>query len=117
MKLNAKWTNDCQGKQDYDGDILSISTRYYPGPGGGGFLAVETGPEGAKMWTEPYGPRPQAHSSLLLWDLDSDEDGKELAEASFEADTEAEVKAQVEAWAQEQMGRAVKALLAEFSDA
>lgn len=27
---NAKWTNDCQGKQDLDFPIIQAYTRYYP---------------------------------------------------------------------------------------
>jgi len=26
----ARWTNDCQGKQDLDCCLISLSTRYYP---------------------------------------------------------------------------------------
>lgn len=25
-----KWTNDCQGKMDYDGEVVSINTRLWP---------------------------------------------------------------------------------------
>jgi hypothetical protein len=27
--FEAKWTNDCQDKQDYDFDVLKVCTRYY----------------------------------------------------------------------------------------
>ena len=36
MQPYAMWTDDCQGKKDYDGNMVSISTRYWPGPSGGG---------------------------------------------------------------------------------
>ena len=30
FKLVARWTDDCQGKKDFDGRLLSYSTRYWP---------------------------------------------------------------------------------------
>jgi len=30
MKPCAEWTDDCQGKKDYDGPIITIATRYWP---------------------------------------------------------------------------------------
>lgn len=27
---NTKWTEDCQGKRDFDAPLLSVSCRYYP---------------------------------------------------------------------------------------
>ncbi len=41
MRLAAKWTNDCQGKKDYDGSIVRITTRYWPR--GGGFTILRGG--------------------------------------------------------------------------
>jgi len=29
-EFDAKWTLDCQGKQDFDFPVLSVSCRYYP---------------------------------------------------------------------------------------
>jgi hypothetical protein len=29
-----KWRNDCQGKKDYDGRIVHVSSRYWPRGGG-----------------------------------------------------------------------------------
>jgi len=36
-----KWTNDCQGKKDFDGPIVTLSSRYWPS--GGGFSMLDTG--------------------------------------------------------------------------
>lgn len=113
---HARWTNDCQGKQDYDGEIITVSTRYWPGPdGGGGSLLVENGPTGFSMSTVPYGDKPKAHSSILL-NLgpaeEHDGGGRHLvwADRKFTGGTEAEVKAKVERWASKQMSEIVRRL-------
>jgi len=111
----ATWTNDCQGKQDYDGRLLSISTRYWPGPGGGGSMVVDNGPDGLTISTAPYGKRPSASASILMNLGQPDEpdgyaDYVKWREADFEAGTEAEVKAQVEAWVKEQIEDLVRIL-------
>ena len=114
MKLAAEWKPDCQGKQDFDGEILVLSTRYWPR--GGGYMLLRNDGNGVRF--EENAARshmpPSAHSSLLLRDADND-DGVTLVEAEFEAETEAEVKAQVEAWAAEQFTKAVAALKAAFA--
>lgn len=96
----AAWTPDCQGKWDYDGRLLSISTRYYPGPEGGGAMTFDTAT--SAFGTLPYGPRPHAHAAIHLNHGEPDRYGYGdylvLREAEFDADTEAEVKALVEAW-------------------
>jgi len=119
MKIDARWTDDCCGKKDYDGEILSISTRYWPA--GGGFLEINRGPDGVSVHGPGHRPdiKPRAHSSILLRYRVDDEGERcvedlTLVEAEFEADTEDEVKRQVEVWAQEQMDRAVHCLQAEF---
>lgn len=116
MKLVAEWTDDCQGKKDYDGDILSISTRYWPR--GGGFhvfdrLRPELGMQDNETRPEI---KPSATSSLVIGFRDEDgcEDTFELASAEFEADTFEEIAPQVRDWAQTQMDRAVTVLRAEF---
>jgi hypothetical protein len=116
MKLSAEWTDDCQGKKDYDGQVLSISTRYWPR--GGGFHAFdsnhpERGLEGNEARPEI---RPSATSSLVIWYLDEGgcEDTLNLARKEFEGDTLEEIKPQVEAWAQEQMDKAVAVLKSAF---
>ena len=113
MKPYAMWTPDCQGKQSYDGEIISISTRYWPGPGGGGAMTFD--PATGAFGTLPYGKRPSAHSSILLnigprEEHDGGGDYLVWRDREFEADTEAEVKALVEAWVAEQMADVVALL-------
>lgn len=107
----AAWTDDCQGKKDYDGRLLDISTRYWPGPGGGS-MTFDTGTR--EFGTLPYGPKPSAKSSILLRHGEPDKYGYGdylvWREQKFEADTEAEVKFHVEAWVALQMAEIVTLL-------
>lgn len=96
LLLAAKWTHDCQGKMDYDGNILSISTRYWPGSyQANGYVS--------------------AKSALVLWGADGED--VELSVREFEAEDFATLAPRVEEWAQGQMDRAVRALRAEFAEA
>jgi hypothetical protein len=108
----AKWTNDCQGKKDYDGRLIDISTRYWPA--GGGFHMWDGHEFKSSAETRPH-VRPSATASILLRHGEPDEYGSgdylTLAERDFEGETEADVKAQVEAWVAEQF-RAIAALVA-----
>lgn len=113
MKLAAEWTDDCQGKKDYDGEILSISTRYWPANGGFHIFDRDR-PELGFRPNEIMG-KPSAKSSLVI--RHGEEDYFTLTEAEFEAETEAEVKAAVEAWAQAQMDKAVAVLAEAFGSA
>lgn len=111
----AMWTDDCQGKKDFDGPIISLSTRYWPGPEGGGSMMVSNVAGKVTIGTLPYGPRPSAHALIHLNigpREDDDGGGGYLIwrEKSFEADTEAAIKVEVEVWAKEQM-KAIIALL------
>lgn len=115
-RINARWTDDCQGKKDFDGPIVDISTRYWP-RGGGFHFSTGRGDFQSSADAFPQ-VKPSAHSSIRI--LRRDEDGEygegdDLLSASFEADTEDEVKAQVEAWAAEQYARIGRALRAEFA--
>lgn len=104
--LDAEWTDDCGGKKDYDGAIISISSRYWPR--GGGFMLLDTSKPDAKWEGGEKRPeiKPSAVSSLLL-NRDNG-DYTELARQEFEGDSEENVKAQVEKWAQERMDEVVK---------
>ena len=115
MTLDAEWTDDCQGKKDYDAPIIEISTRYWPR--GGGFMLVRR-EEGQPVKIEENEARPEvkpsANSTLII--RHSEGMGiAELAEQNFEADTYEEVAAQVETWAQQQMDRVVAALRREYA--
>ncbi len=91
---NFEWTDDCQGKKDYDGEIVSLSTRYWPR--GGGFAVFDSGTgrwqTSSEMAVVRPDIRPSAKSSIFML-------GKEILSKKFEADTEEEVLAQVEDWA------------------
>lgn len=106
MKLQAKWTDDCQGKKDYDGPIIEISSRYWPR--GGGFHVSHGGSwEGNE--TRPH-ILPCARASLIIRHGESDY--AVLTHSGYiECETEEEVKEKVEKWAQEKMDEVVAALI------
>jgi hypothetical protein len=110
MRLDAEWTDDCQGKKDYDGEILSVSTRYWPA--GGGFHVFDTREPEKGLHLNDYGSKPSAHCSLLLRDA-NDEDVT-LIDKEFEGESFSAVSQQVEAWAQEQYEKAISVLRAAF---
>ena len=114
MDLQIEWTNDCQGKKDFDGDLVAISTRYWPGHA---FVLNATHPEDG-IQQVPAG-LPSAKSKVRLFDGHPHHNGwsETLLEKDFEGDTFAEVAAQVETWAQEQAERIVKAMRTEFQAA
>lgn len=118
-KIAAQWSDDCGGKKDYDGPILSLSTRYWPR--GGGFMVFDTANPnlGLRDSADAYPDmRPSAASSLLLGIATGDdpEDTTDLylAREEFEGETYEEVRQKVETWAQSQMDRVIKALTGEF---
>lgn len=114
LEVPAKWINDCQGKKDFDGNLVSVSSRYWPR--GGGFHALDTA-TGDLVGNEARPEiKPSAHTSILLYHGDPESsDYETLAQASFEADTEEAVKALVETWAATQYSRIVVALRKEFA--
>lgn len=105
MKHPAKWKMDCQGKQDFDAELVSLSTRYWPR--GGGFDVFDAT---YRIWernTDRSYIKPAAQAAILLRTADG---YLVFTEQDFEADTEAEVKVLVEAWADEQYGKIVEVL-------
>lgn len=89
----ATWTDDCQGKRDFDGELVSLSTRYWPG-------------------SYSRDGQPSAKASIHL--LGADDEYVVLRAQEFSAPTEAEVKALVEKWAAEQWRQLVRVMVAEF---
>lgn len=108
QRVPAQWTNDCQGKQDYDGELVGLSTRYWPR--GGGFHIVRGNGEWEGNETRPD-ILPSAHATIYLGP------DEELAEFWCKADTEGEVKRRVEMWATVQFCRIQNALRKEFTEA
>ncbi len=113
----ARWTDDCQGKKDYDGKLVTLSTRYWPRGGSsdvfqdGRFVSDRHSPERQHI-------RPSASSQIYLHVGPVDEEGSRksltMATQEFEGDSEADVKAQVETWAQTQYDRIARAVRQEF---
>lgn len=112
MKVAAVWSDDCQGKKDYDGDILHLSSRYWPA--GGGFWMVTPG---KGLDTNPAPEIKPSASSTILLRYGDPEVGKyiELARMECEGDSEAEVKAKVEQWAQAKYEEIVAVLKERFA--
>ena len=110
-KVPVLWTPDCQGKWDYDGAFVAISTRYWPRGGGFSVLSAE-----GFVTNGERGIRPSAHATLYLGNATNEflDDAGKLTEIEVEGETEAEVKASVEAWAAAQWSRVRKAMLNEF---
>ena len=111
MKPDVKWTTDCQGKKNYDGEIVSVSSRYWPRGGGYSLFSAE------KRW-EDNGSRPatppSAQSSIII--RHGDDAYLTVTERTFSGETFEDLSPQVEAWAQEQFARVVSAVHAEFRD-
>ena len=101
-----QWTPDCQGKWDYDGAVVRVSSRYWPRGGGFSTFSRETGWQGNEARPDV---RPSARSSIMLFEDDL------IESPTFEGDTEQEVKAQVEAWVKVQVER-IKAALATITE-
>lgn len=82
------WTLDCQGKQDWDGVLVELSTRYWP----------SNYQSNGKVST---------NCSILLA-------GEPLVSKEFEADTESQVKAITEAWGRGRLDEIVQVLRCHF---
>ncbi|MEE7625397.1 hypothetical protein V3O24_04425 [Methylobacter sp. Wu8] len=98
MKLDITWADDCQGKKDYDGDIVAVSTRYWPS-------------------NHQKNGMCSAICDISMYDgfLDRNGESELLISKNFEGATFAQVAEQVEPWAQAQMDRIAAALRAEFN--
>jgi hypothetical protein len=112
------WNPDCQGKWDYDGRLISVSTRYWPG--GRGFDVYDSAhPElGLHPLIDPS-IKPSANAAIVLNHGKPDEfdgfgDYVTLISKDFEGNTEAEVKAQVEGWVNEQFIDLARLLLRRY---
>lgn len=103
VMFELEWTPDCQGKQDYDGSLVRVSTRYWPR--GGGFSVLK---DGVFATNADQSIRPSAHSTIYLGET------TKLTEREFEGDTEADVKQQVEKWVSAECDRIVAAMLSAY---
>jgi hypothetical protein len=98
--LRAEWENDCQGKRDFDCEIIGLSSRTYPR--GGGFTAYGPGGVIERDEDRPHiKPSGVAHIAV---------DGACVLTKNFEAETSKEVESQIEQWAKEQHAKIVAAV-------
>jgi len=112
MKASAKWTDDCQRKKDYDGEILTISTRYWPRGGGMGIITHNKNGVISIETNSNQDIKPSATSTICL--NYGDDDYLDLITEDFEAETETEVKNQVEKWVQEQFNSILELLKTKY---
>jgi hypothetical protein len=82
------WTNDCSGKQNYDGRLLWVSTRYWPDFTAHCSIHLCMAPA---QWPEPNDPN---HEVEALYN----DDYVTVADAYFKGDNKAEVQRAVEEW-------------------
>jgi hypothetical protein len=64
MKPKIAWSPDCSGKQDYDGNILSVTTRYWPA--GGGYHIFDTSRAAEGLRPSNDGSPPSAKASIII---------------------------------------------------
>ena len=108
-EYHPEWKPDCQGKWDYDCDLVSLSCRYWPR--GGGFHVLYNGKfEGNEARPEI---NPSATASICIGDL-ANGPYETLAQAYFDGATEQMVKAKVEEWAAKMIARVDNAIRNEF---
>lgn len=83
----VRWTDDCQGKKNYDGALLRIDSRYWPkGHANGAHCEAVSG----------------IHIQHGAIDGGGESDYSIWRERWFKGPTEADVRAAVEAWVAEQ---------------
>lgn len=114
LRLAASWCDDCQGKKDYDSDILVISSRYWPGAKDGQASMRIKHATGVAVIGGAYGDKASATSELIINHGD-DEGAYVLASKDFSHEDGAVVRAEVEQWAQEQMDKVVEILKETFN--
>ncbi len=112
-KLEIEWTDDCQGKKDYDGRLVVVSTRYWPA--GGGFHVFDTRQPEKGLHLNQDGSPPSAKSSILLARGDLNGTYEELTAKKFEGESFEAIAVQVEQWAAEQYEKIAAVLRAAFS--
>jgi len=112
-EYHPEWRADCQGKFDYDCDLVSLSCRYWPR--GGGYFSFDTNSgafEGDEARPEI---KPSAVASICIGDL-KEGPYEDIVTARFDGDTEAEVKQMVEEWAAKMIARVEVAIRNEFHE-
>lgn len=112
-KLEIEWTDDCQGKKDYDGRLVVVSTRYWPAGGGWHVFDTRQPEKGLHEVRDPT-IKASATSSILLARGDLNGTYEELIEKDFEGENFEAIAPQVEQWAAEQYEKIAIVLRAAF---
>ena len=110
-EYHPTWIPDCQGKMDYDCELVHLSCRYWPR--GGGFHLFDSSKgtfEGNESRPEIM---PSATASILIGDPVNGS-YEDMIWQEFDGSTESEVKSQVETWAKEMIARVDRAIRREF---
>jgi len=89
MELRINWMDDCQGKKDYDGELIIINSEFSPS-------------------------KCSAECKVIMTNGYDNKDQQTLIEHHFQGDSFDSVSSQVEEWAQTQADRVYKAILKEF---
>ncbi len=110
IKTTATWTDDCQGKKDYDGELISVSTRYWPAKGG--FWVVNKDSSGTTIRDgEDQKGMCSARSAIIV----EHGDGYfPLVECQFEAPTQEAIQRCVEAWVEDKVNEVYQVLREHF---
>lgn len=116
-RVVAEWTLDCGGKKSFDGEVVVLSSRYWPGghwPAGSIVVTPKDHNGHQYMNAEPYTRRHHAHTSICLV-KGIQGDHVQVADEHFFGDSFDEVKVAVEAWASVMVARVWRAVIAEFA--
>jgi hypothetical protein len=93
MKVPAEWSDDCGGKKNFDGDLVSVCVTCFPGGRGGSSTAS---------------------ASILLLQGNDEDDDVDLVRQEFTGQTQEEAQRQVEVWVQAKYEEIAKLLMDHF---
>lgn len=111
----AKWRDDCQGKKDYDGEVVVLSCRYWPGADSEQGTMIVTRDHNGQVviGTEPHGERHHVHASICL--VKAGGDFATLTHEHFYGNSFDEVRVATEGWAKGAVARVWRAVIVEFA--
>lgn len=92
-----EWTHDCQGKMDYDGTLVYVTSRTYPR-----FYHAGDGPH--------HGKTLATGSSTFMIGY------TEVLSKEFHAETQEEVNAAITVWVREHLGKIEAAVRSALTD-
>jgi hypothetical protein len=100
-KFKMTWTPDCQGKEDFDGAMVFLSTRIYPRGGSSDIWEIRDGVVVDHSKTDDprrQGIKPSGYAHIVVFGVNY--------ERSFEAETTEQLKKDIEAWYSQYIERA-----------